>query len=134
MVINYIIKIEQNEIVTVTVPNGIQRLLGIGNTGAFRILGQFSEGVGQSLAHQFVIIRNQGTPEPLILMVDLASGIRNLHGHEDVKLEPLDIVFVPKSKIAEVNQFVDQYINKVLPFSRNVGVQYTFGEIDDNNP
>ena len=30
-------------------------------------------------------------------------------------LEPHDIVFVPRTKITKVNQFIDQYINKMVP-------------------
>ncbi|HVM97004.1 MAG TPA: polysaccharide biosynthesis/export family protein [Candidatus Acidoferrales bacterium] len=33
----------------------------------------------------------------------------------DVPLRPLDVVFVPKSEIANVNVFVDQYVRKNLP-------------------
>jgi len=45
----------------------------------------------------------------------------------DLPLSPQDIVFVPKTGIAEANQFIDQYINKMLPFDR--GVTYNFNEI-----
>ena len=40
----------------------------------------------------------------------------------DVLLKPYDIVYVPKSHIAKVNLFVEQYIDKVLPFSRSFGI------------
>lgn len=36
-------------------------------------------------------------------------------GAGDVMLQPLDIVYVPTTAIAEVGQFVDQYINKIIP-------------------
>jgi O-antigen/teichoic acid export membrane protein/protein involved in polysaccharide export with SLBB domain len=37
------------------------------------------------------------------------------------RLEPNDVVYVPKSQIAEVNKFVDLYINRIIP--RNTGFQ-----------
>lgn len=40
-------------------------------------------------------------------------------------LEPRDVIFVPRSKIAEVDMWVDNYINKTLPFSR--GLSYSYG-------
>ena len=40
-------------------------------------------------------------------------------------LEPRDVIFVPRTKIAEVDMWVDNYINKTLPFSR--GFSYSFG-------
>jgi len=33
----------------------------------------------------------------------------------DVRLQPLDIVYVPQTRIAKVGDFVDQYINRVIP-------------------
>ncbi len=40
----------------------------------------------------------------------------------DVALQPSDVVYIPKSCIAKVNLFVEQYIDKVLPFSRSFGI------------
>ncbi|HLK10828.1 MAG TPA: polysaccharide biosynthesis/export family protein [Candidatus Binatia bacterium] len=34
----------------------------------------------------------------------------------DVRLEPGDVVFVPRTKIADVDTFVDQYFRQLLPF------------------
>lgn len=54
--------------------------------------------------------------------------VYDLHGElsgkafgQDLPLQPQDVVYVPKSRIAEVNQFVDQYINRVIPFQRSFG-------------
>jgi hypothetical protein len=40
-------------------------------------------------------------------------------------LEPRDIIFVPRTKIAEVDMWIDNYINKTVPFSR--GFNYSYG-------
>jgi polysaccharide export outer membrane protein len=45
-------------------------------------------------------------------------------------LQPRDIIVVPKSGIASVDKWVDQYIRKVLPFNIGAGVFYT---IDGNS-
>ena len=42
-----------------------------------------------------------------------------------IELLPRDIVVVPKSGIAKVDKWVDQYIRKVLPFNIGAGVFYT---------
>lgn len=52
---------------------------------------------------------------------DLKSVIE-CKGGQDIQLKPYDVVYVPKSHIAKVNQFVEQYIDKVLPFSRSFGI------------
>lgn len=40
-------------------------------------------------------------------------------------LQPRDVIFVPRSRIAEVDLWVDNYINKTVPFSR--GFSYSYG-------
>jgi polysaccharide biosynthesis/export protein len=42
---------------------------------------------------------------------------------EPFYLEPLDIVFVPETKITRVNRWIDQHINQILP---TFGVVYTW--------
>lgn len=47
---------------------------------------------------------------------------------EPFYLKPKDIVFVPKSFIADVNQWIDQHINKIVP-----EVGYSFGRSSTHN-
>ncbi len=43
--------------------------------------------------------------------------------HEDIPLRPFDVVYVPRSGIAQVGWFVDQYIRSILPLEP--GISYT---------
>lgn len=70
-----------------------------------------------------VIMRNQGTQEPLFITLDLKGDIEALN-HGDMPLKPYDILFVPKSGIAKLNQFVDQYITDLIPISLDFGFVY----------
>jgi hypothetical protein len=49
------------------------------------------------------------------------------NGTGDVVLQPFDVVFVPKSTIAKMDQFVDQYMRQLLPISVNFGFSYIVG-------
>jgi polysaccharide biosynthesis/export protein len=40
----------------------------------------------------------------------------------DVALQPSDILDVPKSRVADVNLFVEQYIRNNLPIQPSVGL------------
>ena len=57
------------------------------------------------------------------LQLEAQSGSRGflsgLDGTADVPLMAGDIVFVPRTRIAEVALWVDQAINRTIPFSRN---------------
>jgi polysaccharide biosynthesis/export protein len=52
---------------------------------------------------------------------------KELEGAAAFRLEPYDIVFVPKSGIAKVNQAIDQYVRKMLPLSIDLGFSYILG-------
>jgi protein involved in polysaccharide export with SLBB domain len=55
----------------------------------------------------------------LVKVVDLKSYTGS-GGDGDFAVLPGDLVFVPRSKIADIDLFVDQYIKGVLPFSTSL--------------
>jgi polysaccharide biosynthesis/export protein PslD len=79
-----------------------------------------------SLGSVFVI-RNEGG-QPRVFKLDLRGSTLKKNGsRDDVALQPLDVVFLPKTSIAKVNDFVDQYITKVVPATVILGLNYNFG-------
>ncbi|MGA1870013.1 MAG: polysaccharide biosynthesis/export family protein [bacterium] len=63
-----------------------------------------------------LVLRNIGSPDYKVLTVDHAQLFDNSRMiRNDIVLEPRDIVFVPKTLIAEANKFVSQYINLIIP-------------------
>ncbi len=75
-----------------------------------------------------VILRHQGTSEPLFLTIDLKRSLTGGARANDLELKPYDIVFVPKTRIAKMNQLVDQYVRELVPISLSLGVSYLFGD------
>ncbi|WP_028228899.1 polysaccharide biosynthesis/export family protein [Paraburkholderia ferrariae] len=78
--------------------------------------------------HEIVLIRRSPDGRPMLRTIDVDAFTQTGDPAQDVVLQTADVVFVPKSSIAEVDQWVDQYIDKVLPFNR--GFDYTIS----NNP
>ena len=74
-----------------------------------------------------LIMRDQGTPEPLLLLLDIKAAMSDPTHKEDLVLQAADVVFVPKTRITEANEFVEQYFDKLVPFNRNVGASYIIG-------
>jgi len=68
-----------------------------------------------------VVLRYRAGMEPEFIRVDLRDDLRTGTKHEDIPLRAYDLVFVPKTFIASANQFVSQYIDKMIPLERNVG-------------
>lgn len=72
-----------------------------------------------------VILRNQGTATPQFIVADLSEVLKANALQNDVPLRPYDIVIVPMTTIGKMDLFVEQYIDKLLPISRSIGLSYS---------
>ena len=64
---------------------------------------------------QVILIRHPQGEQPIGYEVDMRPVQDGEEPGKDVPLHPYDVVFVPKSKIADVNLFVQQYITNNIP-------------------
>ena len=75
-------------------------------------------------AKQALLIRDIAG-KPAVQRIDLkkimASGIG------DQPLQPYDVLVIPKSKIAKVDQAIDQYIRQLIPVGLSMGFSYVLG-------
>jgi protein involved in polysaccharide export with SLBB domain len=69
-----------------------------------------------------VILLRESNGVPVAMVLNLKDVIDR--GKPDVRLSPFDVLYVPKSAIAKVNTFVDQYIKQMLPLSLTAGFSY----------
>ncbi len=83
----------------------------------------------RSTAEESNVLVLRATPgeAPRVLAVNLKQ-IRSGEA-SGLILEPYDVVFVPKSTIAKVGQFVDSYINQIVP--RSLGFQFVYDLVTD---
>lgn len=79
-----------------------------------------------------LLIRNKDDGELTVSKVDIEKILRN--EAPDVFLQRRDVIFVPKSEIAQVGQYVDQYINAIVP--RFVQLQFGWfnSRVTNRNP
>jgi polysaccharide export outer membrane protein len=77
------------------------------------------------LSEVLVIRRDPAAPDPIVIPVDISAVVDGTQTNQDIALMPFDVVYVPKSPIANVNKFVDQYIRQNIPFG--FGLTYGFG-------
>ena len=47
--------------------------------------------------------------------IDCRCALKGVAERPLLYLEPYDIVYVPRTTIVKVNQWIDQYINKIVP-------------------
>lgn len=86
-----------------------------GSFEAIELAGGFDP---QARMDEVVLIRRDPQNRPMLRTVDLRGVMEGSTKHPDVPLVAGDIVFVPRNKISEVDLWIDQYINRFLPFSR----------------
>jgi len=129
----------KNPRVTVIVRDFVDEKVFVGGEvaapGLFELQGELSVAGAVFLAGGFrdsaklndvILLRDSGTGTPLVMRINLKRILKK--GEPDVMLKPFDVVFVPQTKIAKVDQFVDQYIRRVLPVSLTAGFTYLKGD------
>lgn len=72
-----------------------------------------------------ILLRDTGADRPRVNRVNLKDVLHK--GAPDVVLEPFDVVFVPMTRIAQVDKFVDQYIRQLVPLTLTAGFTYILG-------
>lgn len=76
-----------------------------------------------------IIIRKGPENKPVPIPVDLKEA---LYGGQVAQLQPYDVVYVPKTFIAEANKFVNQYIENLFLF-RGVSLGFSYELHSDSN-
>ena len=73
-----------------------------------------------------ILLRNDGTDRPVSQKLNFKELLSK--GGTDVRLQPFDVLYVPLSRIAAVDRFVDQYMRQMLPISLTAGFSYIMGD------
>jgi protein involved in polysaccharide export with SLBB domain len=63
-----------------------------------------------------ILIRKGPSNEPVPMRIDLEKVIYEEGSGVDIQLQPYDILYVPKTWIANANKWVEQYISNLLLF------------------
>lgn len=90
----------------VALRGGLTMLQAIQSAGGFRDTAR---------RHDILLIRRPPGSEPLARAVNIRPVLSGEAPGDDVSLQASDVIFVPKTKIANVNLFVQQYVNQIFP-------------------
>jgi polysaccharide export outer membrane protein len=105
---------------TIQIPAKTTVLEAIMQAGGFDML--------EARVRNVIVIRHKNG-ERYVYKVDLGDAIKGKETRPFF-LEPEDIIYVPRTKIVEINQWIDQHINKIIPdgfiFRRTLG-RSTYG-------
>jgi protein involved in polysaccharide export with SLBB domain len=75
--------------------------------------------------NQVVIIRRSAGGQAMMRTADLRRSIKNASDADAVPLRRFDVVYVPRSSVAEAGLFVQQYVRDLSPI--DLGFNYTLG-------
>jgi protein involved in polysaccharide export with SLBB domain len=73
---------------------------------------------------EVIVLRRSPNNKPMMQTVNVRDVLEGTETR-NMRLYQGDIVFVPKTRIAEFDLWIDQFVNRALPFSRNF--DYTMG-------
>jgi polysaccharide export outer membrane protein len=66
---------------------------------------------------EVIVIRRNPDRTPLVIPVNLKRALDGTDVGQDIDLMPYDVLYLPKSTLANVNKFVDQLIRKNIPLN-----------------
>jgi protein involved in polysaccharide export with SLBB domain len=99
--------------------------------GERRVLQVITSGGGflqTARRSEVLILRTGANGAQTIFSVDLTKALSGEDLSQNVRVRPLDVVIVPKTDIASLDVWVDQYIRQALPLSTAASLTFT------NNP
>jgi protein involved in polysaccharide export with SLBB domain len=77
---------------------------------------------------EVVVVRRGANDQRLVFAANLDQVVNGTAVGQDVRLQPLDTVIVPRSDIAQADLWVEQYIRNLLPAAPSTSVIYSFNE------
>ncbi len=98
-------------------------------SGELSLLGAIFQSAGfKSTANlrNVMLLRNDPQRGPIIMRIDVKSSLQGKNFDANLPLQPFDVVYVPKSGIARADQFVDQFIETLLPTRAINGFAYIY--------
>jgi len=115
---------EVNQQREMELPAGMTVLQAVFNAGGFKETAS---------PEDTILIRQGPNREPVPMRLDLKNAMYGQGEAANLALLPNDIVYVPKSSIAEANKFVNQYIEKLILFRGfSAGVTYQINVFNNN--
>lgn len=74
---------------------------------------------------EIVLIRRSADNTFTSTVIDLETSLDGSSPQQDIALMPQDIIYVPRSRIANVNRWIDQYIRRNIPVPLSIGAAIT---------
>jgi len=97
-------------------------------SGSLTVLGAVLQAGGfknTARTDSVILVRNDGYDHRVARRLNLKAALKGAEG--DVVVKPFDVIYVPRSSIASVDQVVDQYVRQLIPAMLTSGFTYLWG-------
>ncbi len=64
--------------------------------------------------NRVILVRRDENNKPLYMCLDIEKAMKGIDPNQDIYLQAYDMIIVPRSGIADVDLWVDQYVNKTV--------------------
>ncbi|MBF6568936.1 MAG: polysaccharide export protein [Candidatus Binataceae bacterium] len=83
-----------------------------------------SGGLTGDAGNTAVVIRRDLCGTPQKIKIDLKSATKDPSKGEDIAMMPRDVLYVPRSGIANLDLWLDQYVRKLIPVDPYMGLPF----------
>jgi polysaccharide export outer membrane protein len=102
---------------------GLVELVGtVTMTQAVAVAGGYND---RALREQVILIRRNAEGEYKAHSINMRDIQHGINPGNDVVMQSYDIVYVPRSKIANMNLWMEQYIRNMLPIHPGIAIPTT---------
>ena len=112
------VSIDQFSALTVYVGGEVTQQGGVPYRGGLTLVQAIMDAGGflpTARLSEVVLTRRGPEGRPVAVVANVEQVLRNANFADDVLLAPMDLVYVPRSRIADVNKFMEQYVYDNLP-------------------
>jgi protein involved in polysaccharide export with SLBB domain len=92
----------------------------VGGTSVSRAIFTAQGAKPTAYLKEVIVIHPGADGHPIVRTVNIQAALDGDDPSQDIMLSAQDVVYVPRSPIANADVFVDQYIRQLLPFSTNM--------------
>lgn len=96
-----------------------------GDRSALQVIMAAGGFANTAKASEVIILRTLPNGKGVIFSVNLEKVLDGEDLSQNVPVRPMDVVFVPKSNIASLDAWVDQFIRQALPLSTSASITLT---------
>ncbi|GAB6969096.1 polysaccharide biosynthesis/export family protein [Komagataeibacter kakiaceti JCM 25156] len=92
----------------------------VGPTNAMQAVITAGGAIDAAEMSETILIRRRADGRPMMRVVNLRRYLNTADSRDNVALRPGDVVYIPKTEAGSFDLFIEQYIDKAIPFNRTL--------------